>query len=143
MSQPNEDAAATLTQVRSVLAAFDWEHDDRQFALERIERIVTVDKPGPYTVALTAGQIFSFAALVRRLGVVYYPQDGPSVLRRELVDALNEFVDLLPDPSEEDGDAYLAAMAAGQVPNWDGDLLPLTETGDELTARRQGAGGAR
>jgi len=23
-----------------VLAAFDWEHDDRQYALERIERII-------------------------------------------------------------------------------------------------------
>jgi hypothetical protein len=41
MAQPNEDAAAKLAEVRAVLAAFDWEHDDRQYALEEIERIVT------------------------------------------------------------------------------------------------------
>jgi hypothetical protein len=29
-----------LDRVRVVLAKFDWEHDDRQFALEAIERIV-------------------------------------------------------------------------------------------------------
>ncbi|MGO9080381.1 MAG: hypothetical protein ACLQDY_15285 [Streptosporangiaceae bacterium] len=32
-----------LAEVRAVLAAFDWEHDDRQYALEKIERIVTRD----------------------------------------------------------------------------------------------------
>lgn len=42
MSQPsNEDTSAKLAAVRSVLSAFDWEHDDRQYALEEIERIVT------------------------------------------------------------------------------------------------------
>jgi len=42
MSQPsNEDAAAKLAAVRGVLSAFDWERDDRQYALEEIERIVT------------------------------------------------------------------------------------------------------
>ena len=39
-SQPNEDAAAKLAEVRDVLAAFDWERDDRQYALEEIDRIV-------------------------------------------------------------------------------------------------------
>ena len=29
-----------LNAVRGVLAWFDWEHDDRQLALEKIERIV-------------------------------------------------------------------------------------------------------
>jgi hypothetical protein len=33
--------AAKLAGVRAVLARFDWEHDDRQYALEKIERIVT------------------------------------------------------------------------------------------------------
>ena len=32
---------ARLAEVRAVLAEFDWEFDDRQLALERIERIVT------------------------------------------------------------------------------------------------------
>ena len=39
-SSPGGDAAATLDQVRRVLAAFDWEHDDRQLALEEIDAIV-------------------------------------------------------------------------------------------------------
>jgi hypothetical protein len=39
----NEDAAAKLDQVRAVLSAFDWEFDDRQLALEEIERIVTAE----------------------------------------------------------------------------------------------------
>jgi hypothetical protein len=30
-----------LASVRAVLDGFDWEFDDRQYALERIERIVT------------------------------------------------------------------------------------------------------
>jgi hypothetical protein len=34
------DPAAQLAEVRAVLAAFDWEFDDRQLALEAIERIV-------------------------------------------------------------------------------------------------------
>jgi hypothetical protein len=36
-----EDAAGKLAEVRAVLAAFDWESADRQYALEQIERIVT------------------------------------------------------------------------------------------------------
>jgi hypothetical protein len=36
-----QDESRQLAEVRQVLAAFDWEHDDRQYALEHIERIVT------------------------------------------------------------------------------------------------------
>jgi hypothetical protein len=36
-----QDEGRQLAEVRAVLAAFDWEHDDRQYALEHIERIVT------------------------------------------------------------------------------------------------------
>jgi hypothetical protein len=39
MTQPTEDAAAKLAEIRAVLAAFDWEHDDRQYALEAIADI--------------------------------------------------------------------------------------------------------
>jgi hypothetical protein len=35
--------AGKLAEVRAVLAAFDWERDDRQYALEHIERIVLGD----------------------------------------------------------------------------------------------------
>lgn len=93
------------------------------------------DNSTKYTVTLTANQIFTFAALERRLGVLYYSQDGPSVLRMELAAALREFVELLPEPTEEDGEAYLSALDAGEVPNWDGDTLPLTETPDQRAAR--------
>ena len=31
--------AGKLAAIRAVLARFDWEHDDRQYALEEIERI--------------------------------------------------------------------------------------------------------
>jgi len=33
-----------LTEIRAVLAAFDWEFDDRQLALEHIERIAEGDE---------------------------------------------------------------------------------------------------
>jgi predicted metal-dependent enzyme (double-stranded beta helix superfamily) len=36
-----QDEARQLAGVRQLLAGFDWEHDDRQYALEAIERIVT------------------------------------------------------------------------------------------------------
>ena len=39
MTSPNDDSAK-LAAVRDVLSAFDWEHDDRQYALEEIDRIV-------------------------------------------------------------------------------------------------------
>ena len=87
-----------------------------------------------YAVQLTAAQIFGFADLVRRLGQAYGP-DTDRALRQDLVDALNEFVNLLPKPSDEDGDAYLAAMRAGDLPNWGVDDQPLTETTEEWAAR--------
>jgi hypothetical protein len=36
-----QDESRQLAEVRQLLAAFDWEFHDRQFALEAIERIVT------------------------------------------------------------------------------------------------------
>jgi hypothetical protein len=36
-----QDEARQLAQVRQLLADFDWEFDDRQYALEAIERIAT------------------------------------------------------------------------------------------------------
>ncbi|HEY3957984.1 MAG TPA: NUDIX domain-containing protein [Streptosporangiaceae bacterium] len=39
--QGSEDATAKLDAVRGVLSAFNWEHDDHQYALEQIERLVT------------------------------------------------------------------------------------------------------
>ena len=36
-----QDEGRQLAEIRAVLAAFDWEHSDRQLALEHIERIVT------------------------------------------------------------------------------------------------------
>jgi hypothetical protein len=36
-----QDAARQLAEARAVLAAFRWETDDRQLALEHIERIIT------------------------------------------------------------------------------------------------------
>jgi hypothetical protein len=36
-----QDEARQLAEIRAVLAAFDWEFHDRQYALEHIERIVT------------------------------------------------------------------------------------------------------
>jgi hypothetical protein len=41
MLAERQDESRQLAEVRAVLAAFDWEFDDRQYALERIERIVT------------------------------------------------------------------------------------------------------
>jgi hypothetical protein len=38
------DEARQLAEIRAVLAAFDWEFDDRQLALERIERIAGGDE---------------------------------------------------------------------------------------------------
>ena len=34
-----QDEGRQLAEVRAVLAAFDWERDDRQYALEHIDRI--------------------------------------------------------------------------------------------------------
>jgi len=35
--------AERLAAIREVFRQFDWERDDRQYALEKIERIVTTD----------------------------------------------------------------------------------------------------
>jgi hypothetical protein len=40
MTSPGNDDTAKLAAVRDVLSAFDWESDDRQYALEEIDRIV-------------------------------------------------------------------------------------------------------
>ena len=43
-TRPGVDlAAGRLAEVRGVLEAFDWERDDRQYALEQIEAIVNGD----------------------------------------------------------------------------------------------------
>ncbi len=39
-----QDENRQLAEIRAVLAAFDWEFDDRQLALERIERIADGDQ---------------------------------------------------------------------------------------------------
>jgi hypothetical protein len=39
------DESRQLAEVRQLLAEFDWEFDDRQLALEAIERIVTGGGP--------------------------------------------------------------------------------------------------
>jgi hypothetical protein len=36
-----EADGAQLAEVRAIIAAFDWEQDDRQYALEKIKQIVT------------------------------------------------------------------------------------------------------
>jgi hypothetical protein len=90
--------------------------------------------PAAYAVTLTADQVFGFADLVRRL-TSRYSQDGDSTLRQELGDALYAFLNLLPEPSDEDGDAYLARVESGDLPKWGMDSLPLTETAAEWVAR--------
>jgi hypothetical protein len=46
LTVPAEPQAETrqLAAIRAVLAAFDWEFDDHQLALEDIERIATGDE---------------------------------------------------------------------------------------------------
>jgi hypothetical protein len=39
-----QDEARQLAEIRAVLDAFDWEHDDRQYALERIDQITEGEK---------------------------------------------------------------------------------------------------
>jgi hypothetical protein len=40
MTSPDDDSAK-LAAVRAVLASFDWESDDRQYALEEIDSIMS------------------------------------------------------------------------------------------------------
>ncbi len=91
-----------------------------------------------YTAEFTAAQIFSFSDLVRRLGQAYGP-DTERHLRQDLADALNGFAMLLPEPSDADGDVYLASVRAGDLPNWGMDDQPLTETTEEWAARVRAA----
>ncbi len=97
-----------------------------------------------YTAELTAAQIFGFADLVRRMNQAYGP-DADRFIRQDLADALFAFLQLTPEPTDEDGDAYLAAVRAGELPNWGMDDQPLTETTGEWAARvraRAAAGNA-
>lgn len=87
-----------------------------------------------YPVELTGAQIFGLSDLVRLLGSARTP-DGEGGLRQELLDALNEFQRLLPEPSDDDIDAYLAAVRSGELPDWNAVALPLTETAAEWVAR--------
>lgn len=86
-----------------------------------------------YPVELTAHQIFGFSDLVRRLARAYGP-DGDQPLRHDLASALEAFADLLPEPSEEDGEAYCNAMDNGSLPRWGMDPLPLTQPLAEYNA---------
>jgi hypothetical protein len=87
---------------------------------------VPVAAKATYAVELTADQIFGFSDLVRRLARAYGP-DQENPLRHDLATTLEAFADLLPEPSEDDDDAYLAAVDAGTLPNWGSDPLPLTQ----------------
>lgn len=98
---------------------------------------MTTDPTGAaatYKAEFTAAQIFGFADLVRRLNQAHSP-DADRFLRTDLTDALFTFLNLLPEPSDEDGDAYLAAMRAGELPNWGMDDQPLTETTEAAPAK--------
>ena len=55
------DDALRLREIRDLLARFDWEHDDRQLALEAIERIVTGELPGEAIVVLNGDQAATVA----------------------------------------------------------------------------------
>jgi hypothetical protein len=88
-----------------------------------------------YPVELTGAQIFGLADLVRRLGTHTMAQDGDAHLRDDLADALTAFVGLLPEPSDDDIDPYLAAVKAGELPDWGQDREPLTETAGEWDAK--------
>lgn len=89
----------------------------------------------PYTALATGAQIFCFADLVRRLTQAYGPDEGRQ-LHQDMADGLFALVALAPEPSDEDGDAYLAAGRDGQLPAyWSGDSLALTETPAQWTER--------
>jgi hypothetical protein len=88
-----------------------------------------------YEMTLTAAQIFDFAGLVGRLGIQVFPQDGDVRLRHDLWEALQAFADLLPEPSDDNLDLYIAELHAGELTNWSADGRPLTETTAEWAAR--------
>jgi hypothetical protein len=80
------DEARRLREIRALLAAFDWEHDDHQYALERIEMIVAVDdgqedEPEPeddHTCSACGGQI---AIFIGRAGWHHYRGEGTAASR--------------------------------------------------------------
>ncbi|HEX3956619.1 MAG TPA: hypothetical protein VHZ03_08300 [Trebonia sp.] len=78
-----------------------------------------------YTAELTADQIFNFADLVRRLNYIG-EADYDNPLRQDIADALQAFMNLLPEPTDSDGDAYLAKMRAGEFVDWNADDKPIT-----------------
>jgi hypothetical protein len=94
--------------------------------------------PRAYRAELTGEQIFGFSDLVRRMARAYGP-DAEQPLRQDLAAALEAFAALLPEPSEEDGEAYCDAMDAGSLPRWGMDPLPLTQSLDECNATQPAA----
>ena len=124
------DAPAVHARYDAMEAAYAGTLAEAGFKLSRRGAIliVTGRKARTYTAELTGAQIFSFAELVRRL----CRADVERPLRQDLAAALMAFEALLPEPSEEDGDAYLAAVQAGELPAWGMDLLPLAGTHAEL-----------
>lgn len=120
------------------LATVEFPAADEHAGTDLLTRNVPAAELAPvtartYPVELTAEQIFGFSDLVRRLTRAYGPDHGHP-LRHDLAAALEAFAELLPEPSEADGDAYLDAMDAGTLPNWGADPLPLTETQAEYEA---------
>lgn len=94
------------------------------------------DGTGLYEMRISGAQILAFADLVRRLTVDGYPQDnGSDPLRQELVNGLYAMLDLTPEPTDADGAAYLRAVDAGQLPDWQHDGLPRTEPVADWVAR--------
>lgn len=86
-----------LGQIRALLARFDWEHDDRQYALEAIERIVGDapeapgdDEPGEddtFTCSTCGALIGMF---IGRQGWQHYRGDGTAASPVEIYDAGHE-----------------------------------------------------
>jgi len=89
-----------LAEIRAILAAFDWEHDDRQYALERIEMIVATDdedqddepEDGPmddydYTCSTCGAQISMF---IGQAGWRHYRGSGTAASPIEIYDAGHE-----------------------------------------------------
>jgi hypothetical protein len=93
---------------------------------------LAADGTARYEITLTAADILSFEALVARLA--RRGRDGDDlVVRHDLWASLNDFVALLPEPSGADVAGYLAAVAGGELPDW--NALPLTETSEEWAER--------
>jgi hypothetical protein len=101
VGDPAEDTRR-LEAIRAVLAGFDWEHDDRQYALEEIERIAgggggdqeddddQADdhwRDYNYTCSACGGQIGMF---IGRDGWQHYHGDGTTASPVEIYDAGHE-----------------------------------------------------